>query len=220
MKSRNSTRKADNEDHHDHYGRTCHARDLARGIGVRNLEPRGHRRAPPRTGDYHDGRAGDHRPRSSAPAISSTSSSPSTTARCTSAASGAAPDRRSSSPGGDDGGEKWGAIEPAISERARVCSYASFGTGTSDAPSSTQTFDTQAADLHALLGEAGEPGPYVVLGHSFGGAEAVTFASKYADEVSGLMLLDASPTTWPATVCSVGRLRRGLRRDARSDTFP
>jgi len=105
--------------------------------------------------------------------------------------------------GWGDGGDNWGAIEPAISEHARVCSYARFGTGTSDAPTSTQTFETQAADLHALLDEAREPGPYVLLGHSFGGAEAVTFAARYPDEVSGLMLLDASPTDWQATACSV-----------------
>ena len=129
--------------------------------------------------------------------------------------------------GWDDGGDKWGAIEPAISERARVCSYARFGTGTSDAPPSTQTFDTQAADLHALLDAAGEPGPYVVLGHSFGGAEAVTFAAKYADEVAGLLLLDASPTTWPATVCSVAAYEAGCaimhdpaRDPERLDVFP
>jgi pimeloyl-ACP methyl ester carboxylesterase len=105
--------------------------------------------------------------------------------------------------GWDGGGETWGAVEPDVAERARVCSYARFGTGTSDAQTTTQTFATQAADLHALLAAADEPGPYVVLGHSFGGAEAVTFASKYGDEVTGLMLLDASPVTWPATVCSV-----------------
>ena len=84
-----------------------------------------------------------------------------------------------------------------------ICSYARFGTGTSDAPAATQTFDTQATDLQALLDSAGEPGPYLVLGHSFGGPEAVTFASKYPEEVTGLILLDASPTTWPTTACSV-----------------
>jgi pimeloyl-ACP methyl ester carboxylesterase len=105
--------------------------------------------------------------------------------------------------GWGDGGEHWGAVEPSIAERARVCSYARFGTGTSDPPPSTQTFDTQATDLRALLDVAAEPGPYVVVGHSFGGAEAVTFASKYPEEVTGVVLLDASPTTWPATVCSV-----------------
>jgi pimeloyl-ACP methyl ester carboxylesterase len=129
--------------------------------------------------------------------------------------------------GWGDGGEHWGGIEPAIAEQARVCSYARFGTGTSDAPSTTQTFDTQAADLHALLEQADEPGPYVVLGHSFGGAEAVTFASKYPEEVIGLMLLDASPTTWPATVCSVAEYETGcaVMRDPeldpeRLDVFP
>ena len=105
--------------------------------------------------------------------------------------------------GWGDGGANWGAIESALAENARVCSYARFGTGTSDAPATTQTFESQATDLHALLATTGEPGPYVVLGHSFGGAEAVTFASKYPDEVAGLVLLDASPTSWPTTVCSV-----------------
>jgi pimeloyl-ACP methyl ester carboxylesterase len=105
--------------------------------------------------------------------------------------------------GWGEGGESWGAIEPAISEHARVCSYERFGTGTSDSTASTQTFATQATDLHALLDEAAEPGPYVVVGHSFGGAEAVTFASRYPGEVTGLMLIDASPTTWPAAACSV-----------------
>jgi pimeloyl-ACP methyl ester carboxylesterase len=84
-----------------------------------------------------------------------------------------------------------------------VCSYAKFGTGTSDPAPTPQTFATQADDLHELLRVAGEPGPYVVLGHSFGGAEAVTFASRHGEEVVGLLLLDASPTTWPATACSV-----------------
>jgi pimeloyl-ACP methyl ester carboxylesterase len=129
--------------------------------------------------------------------------------------------------GWGDAGDKWGAIEPAIAERARVCSYSRFGTGTSDAPPTTQTFASQAADLHALLDEADEPGPYVVLGHSFGGAEAVTFTSTYEDEVTALTLLDASPTTWPATVCSVPAYEAGctVMRDPsldpeRLDVFP
>jgi pimeloyl-ACP methyl ester carboxylesterase len=100
-------------------------------------------------------------------------------------------------------GDGWGAIEPDLTERARVCSYDRFGTGTSDPPPSTQTFATQAADLRALLDSAGEPGPYVVLGHSFGGATAVTFAAQQPADVRGLLLLDASPVTWPAAMCAV-----------------
>jgi pimeloyl-ACP methyl ester carboxylesterase len=101
-----------------------------------------------------------------------------------------------------DGGDHWGAVPASLTDRARVCSYARFGAGTSDAPPSDQTFATEAEDLRAMLDTAGEPGPYVVIGHSYGGPEAVTFASHYADDVDGV-LIDASPTTWYETLCSV-----------------
>jgi pimeloyl-ACP methyl ester carboxylesterase len=129
--------------------------------------------------------------------------------------------------GWDGGDGSWDRITPTIETHARVCSYAKLGTGSSDPASTTQTFATQAADLHAMLVAAREPGPYVVLGHSFGGADAVTFASRYPEEVTGLVLLDASPTTWPATVCSVPSftsicdLMHDPAKDAeRLDVFP
>ena len=105
--------------------------------------------------------------------------------------------------GFNDGGDNWGRIEPALSQRARVCSYARFGTGASDPPTAPQTFATSARDLHTLLSQIGEPGPYVVVGHSYGGAQAVTFAEQYRDEVDGLVLLDATPPTWTAAGCAV-----------------
>jgi pimeloyl-ACP methyl ester carboxylesterase len=105
--------------------------------------------------------------------------------------------------GWGQGADAWSAVEPTIGRRARVCAYDRFGTGTSDPPSATQTFESQAADLHELLHAVGELGPYVVVGHSFGGAQAVTFASLYPAEVAGLVLVDASPVTWPSTVCEV-----------------
>ena len=105
--------------------------------------------------------------------------------------------------GFNDGGDNWGRIEPALSQRARVCSSARFGTGLSDPPAAPQTFATSARDLHTLLSQIGEPGPYVVVGHSYGGAQAVTFAEQYPDEVDGLVLLDATPPTWTAAGCAV-----------------
>ena len=102
-----------------------------------------------------------------------------------------------------DGGDNWGAIEPAVAQSARVCSYAHFGTGTSDPPPGPQTFSTRANDLQTLLRAAGEHSPYLLVGHSFGGAEAVMFASTFPDDVTGVLLLDASPATWITTLCSV-----------------
>jgi pimeloyl-ACP methyl ester carboxylesterase len=102
-----------------------------------------------------------------------------------------------------DQGDSWGDVSPAVTDEARVCTYARFGLGTSDAPPSPQTFTTWADDLHELLQAAGEPGPYVVVGHSFGGPEAVTFTDHYADEVDGVLLIDASPVDWPTAACAV-----------------
>jgi pimeloyl-ACP methyl ester carboxylesterase len=97
----------------------------------------------------------------------------------------------------------WALVEPTGSQTTRVCSYDRFGLGSSDSPPAPQTFETEAADLHTLLQQAGEPGPYVVVGHSFGGAEAVTFASMFPTEVRGLLLLDASPPAWNTSICAV-----------------
>jgi pimeloyl-ACP methyl ester carboxylesterase len=99
--------------------------------------------------------------------------------------------------------DSWTAIEPAVSQTTRVCSYERFGDGTSDAPPAMQTFATEASDLHALLESASEPGPYVIVGHSFGGPEAVTFASMFPTEVRGLLLVDASPPAWTTDICAV-----------------
>jgi pimeloyl-ACP methyl ester carboxylesterase len=99
--------------------------------------------------------------------------------------------------------DSWAAIEPTVAQTNRVCAYDRFGNGASDAPPGTQTFTTQAADLHTLLHSAGEPGPYLIVGHSFGGAQAVTFASMFPTEVRGLLLLDASPPAWNTAICAV-----------------
>ncbi len=47
-------------------------------------------------------------------------------------------------------------------------------------------------DLHALLGVAGETGPFVLVGHSIGGPYALTYADQYPDEVAGMVLLDST----------------------------
>lgn len=123
--------------------------------------------------------------------------------------------------GGDSTG--WATIEPSIADRARVCSYDRPGTGTSDPAASNATFTTQAHELRTLLDTIGEPGPYIAVGHSFGGAEAITFASLFTDEVTGLVLVDASPTTWPAALCAVaedGSEGAAMLRGLCTNAFP
>ena len=47
------------------------------------------------------------------------------------------------------------------------------------------------SDLYALLTAAAVPGPYVLVGHSFGGLVVRLFASTYPDDVVGMVLVDA-----------------------------
>ena len=127
-----------------------------------------------------------------------------------------------------DAGDNWSAIEAPLADHARVCSYAHFGTGTSDPPPAVQTFTSRAAQLRSVLRDLGDDGPFVVAGHSYGGAEAVAFASMFPDEVNGLILLDASPVTWPAAGCAVTddgsdaarTFRESCTNDARPDGNP
>jgi pimeloyl-ACP methyl ester carboxylesterase len=111
--------------------------------------------------------------------------------------------------GWDKGADSFGPFERSVASHTRTCAGDRLGTGTSDAPATNQTFATQVADLHAMLHIAEEPGPYVVVGHSFGGAEAMTFASTYPDEMHGVALIDASPDDWPAVVCTVPAYQGG-----------
>ncbi len=51
-----------------------------------------------------------------------------------------------------------------------------------------------AGELHAALHGAGIAGPYILVGHAFGGDNARTFADLYMDEVAGLVTVDADAT--------------------------
>ena len=46
-------------------------------------------------------------------------------------------------------------------------------------------------ELRTMLQIAGVQGPYVLVGHSFGGHNMMLYAAKYPDEVVGLVLVDA-----------------------------
>jgi pimeloyl-ACP methyl ester carboxylesterase len=93
------------------------------------------------------------------------------------------------------GGEPGGFLSPLQDRLAtftRVCTYDRPGFGWSQPSPSPMSFEAHARDLRAMLGEAGEHGPYVIVAESLGGLIARTFARLFPTEVAGLVLVDAA----------------------------
>ncbi len=68
--------------------------------------------------------------------------------------------------------------------------YDRAGTGWSDRVDLPRASVEVIDELRALLHLAEVPAPYVMVGHSLGGLYARHYAQRYANEVSGLVLLD------------------------------
>ena len=93
--------------------------------------------------------------------------------------------------GWGDSSASWGWVQPEVARTTRVCSYDRAGMGWSDASPQPRTAREFAIELHTLLANANEPGPYVLVGHSLGGYTVRVYAHDYPAEVSGLVLIDA-----------------------------
>lgn len=96
---------------------------------------------------------------------------------------------------GDDGDGTDGSdpVLRQLAERTMACTYARLGAGSSDVPSeSRRTLDDVVAVLHALFEASDVPRPLVHVGVSGGGYIAVYHASRYPDDVAGVVLLDVS----------------------------
>lgn len=86
-------------------------------------------------------------------------------------------------------------ILPQLAHETHVCTYDRAGDGTSDprpARMKPLTGATQARELHRLLAALDVEGPYIMVGHSYGGMVSREFSALYPSEVVGMVLIDAS----------------------------
>ena len=120
------------------------------------------------------------------------------------------------------GWNNWANIIDRIKEEVRVCAYER-----SYLSKSSQQF---VEDLHILLANAGLKGPFILVGHSYGGMNVILYAHQYPQEVAGIVLEDilepgyaarflaALPPETPNDSPDLKELRRGRstpRRNAR-----
>jgi pimeloyl-ACP methyl ester carboxylesterase len=91
---------------------------------------------------------------------------------------------------GGNSSASWGLVQPKIAESTRVCAYDRAGAGWSDRGPIQRDMNQQVRELHGLLAGARVDGPYVLVGHSYGGRIARVYAKAYPREVVGIVLID------------------------------
>lgn len=86
----------------------------------------------------------------------------------------------------------WSLVQPALAKHTKVLSYDRAGFGWSTTPISEPTCEGYVRDLRELLTQLELEPPYILVGHSYGGMIMRLFASKYPEEVSGIILVDST----------------------------
>src|SRR5919107_5263348 len=73
----------------------------------------------------------------------------------------------------------WVRVQREVSDTTRVCAYDRAGMGWSEMGPEPRDVQQITGELHTLLSNAGIEGPYVLVGHSFGGMYMQTYAARY-----------------------------------------
>jgi pimeloyl-ACP methyl ester carboxylesterase len=89
----------------------------------------------------------------------------------------------------------WWPVQDKIVEFASVCTYDRAGYGWSEPVAARRTIAERAEELHTLLTNAGIPGPYILVAHSYGGFIVRCFARNHPDQTAGLVLVDTPEET-------------------------
>jgi pimeloyl-ACP methyl ester carboxylesterase len=91
----------------------------------------------------------------------------------------------------------WSELQQELSRDFRVVSYDRAGLGWSDPGPTPRTAGRIVEELHLLLSKAAISGPYILVGHSFGGLTMPVFATRFPGEVAGMVLVDpVAPIEW------------------------
>jgi pimeloyl-ACP methyl ester carboxylesterase len=83
-------------------------------------------------------------------------------------------------------------LHSKFAELARTCVYDRAGLGRSDNGPLPRSSEQIVKELHTLLTNAEETGPFLFVAHSMAGYDARIFAHRFPRELAGLLLLDVS----------------------------
>ena len=95
-------------------------------------------------------------------------------------------------------------VHEGAARRTTSVLYDRAGTGWSDPAELPRSASDVITELRELLATAEIPAPYLLVGHSLGGAYARHYAKRFPGEVSGLVLIDPlhedSASYWPPEI--------------------
>ncbi len=113
----------------------------------------------------------------------------------------------------------WTLVQPKVAQDTRVCSYDRAGLAWSDPGPADETVEQTIFDLHILLKNGGEKGPYLLVGASVAGIYIQAYQRTFPAEVAGLVFSNSSNR--------IGRLVKGkpgliweLTEEQIRSTFP
>jgi pimeloyl-ACP methyl ester carboxylesterase len=86
----------------------------------------------------------------------------------------------------------WILVQERVAKYARICTYDRAGYAWSDPGPKPRTFAQLNLELHDALEKLGEKGPFVLVGHSYGGPVMINFANQYPNDTAGLVLVDSA----------------------------
>src|SRR5215210_780804 len=86
----------------------------------------------------------------------------------------------------------WVRVQQQLARTTRVCAYDRAGMGWSEAGPEPRDARQISSELHTLLKSVDAEGPYVLVGHSYGGLYARMYAARYPNQVAGVALVDSS----------------------------
>jgi pimeloyl-ACP methyl ester carboxylesterase len=87
-------------------------------------------------------------------------------------------------------------IQKELAKTTRACRYDRAGYRPSEAAPAPRDAGREVDELHTLSAAAAVESPYVLVGHSLGALNVQVFASRYSQEVAGMVLIDPPPLDW------------------------